>query len=226
MASAAILASLCGRSPYAHGWKAAAKIGARTRCIAVCTTRAATGALPRGRVPPVGCGISPRRTGGHREGSVRRGSCTLLRLSPACPPTTIASIDGPSTPGAPWLAWPCCQASQRTSFGLGIEGPLQLPHGMGGVGSHPARTPSSTALHSVPAAGALPAGWVLLSQTLERYYAPRGLLPRPPGTSVALIPRRGRRPPASEAISQPGVIRLSPPALANTPGRADGSAVH
>src|SRR6516162_4521047 len=115
MASAAILASLCGRSPYAHGWKAAAKIGARTRCIAVCTTRAATGALPRGRVPPVGCGISPRRTGGHREGSVRRGSCTLLRLSPACPPTTIASIDGPSTPGAPWLAWPCCQASQRTS---------------------------------------------------------------------------------------------------------------
>ena len=194
MASAAILASLCGRSPYAHGWKAAAKIGARTRCIAVCTTRAATGALPRGRVPPVGCGISPRRTGGHREGSVRRGSCTLLRLSPACPPTTIASIDGPSTPGAPWLAWPCCQASQRTSFGLGIEGPLQLPNCVRCVRSHPAISTSSTALNSVTDAGSLPSGWVVRSQTLKRYYAPRGLLPRPPWTSVALTPRRCRRP--------------------------------
>jgi len=40
-----------------------------------------------------------------------------------------------------------------------------------------------------------------------------------------LIPRRCRRPPASEEISRPGVIRLSQRAIANTPVLEDGSSV-
>ena len=110
-------------------------------------------------------------------------------------------------------------------LGLGIEGSLQLPNCMRCVRSHRAITTSSTALNSVTEAGSLPSGWVVLSQTLERYYAPRGLLPRPTWTSVALIPRRCRRPPASEEISRPRVIRLSQRALANTPVLEDGSSV-
>src|SRR5918912_3829064 len=93
------------------------------------------------------------------------------------------------------------------------------------VRSHTAITTSSTALNSVTEAGFLPSGWVVLSQTLQRYYEPRGLLPRPPWTSVTLILRRCRRPPASEEISRPGVIRLSQRAIANTPVLEDGSPV-
>jgi hypothetical protein len=93
------------------------------------------------------------------------------------------------------------------------------------VRSHRASTTSSTALHSVTDAGSLPSGWVVLSQTLERYYEPRGLLPRPTWTSLTLIPRRCRRPPASEEISRTGGIRLSQRAIVTPPVRADGSSV-
>jgi len=100
-----------------------------------------------------------------------------------------------------------------------------LPNRFCCVGSHTAITTSSTALNSVPEAGSLPSGWVVLSQPFERYYEPRGLLPRPTRTSVALIPRCCQWPPASEEISRPGVIRLSQRAIANTPVLEDGSLV-
>src|SRR5262249_61626950 len=109
--------------------------------------------------------------------------------------------------------------------GLGTEGPLKLPNCLRFVGSHTPITTSSTALNSVTEAGSLPSGWVVLSQTLKRYYEPRGLLLRPPWTSVALIPRRCQRPPASKEISRPWSIRLSQRAIANTPVLDDGSLV-
>src|SRR5262252_8970128 len=87
--------------------------------------------------------------------------------------------------------------------------------GAGGGGEN--LLPTCVLCHVSRCTGSLPSGWVVLSQTLERYYEPRGLLPRPTWTSVALIPRRCRRPPASEEISRPGVIRLSQRAIANTP---------
>jgi hypothetical protein len=109
--------------------------------------------------------------------------------------------------------------------GLGLAGPLPLPPCLGGVGSPTASTTASTALHAVTDAGTLPAGGVRLSQPLARDDDPRGLRPRPPWPSVALLPRRCRQPPASEALARPGGRRRSPRASATPPVRADGAAV-
>ena len=182
-------------------------------------------------VAPVGIGRSPWSC-----------SCTLLIISPflstyyyrlnrlsidaRCPVVGLDLL--PSLPEdilTPDLVVERITLHLLCLLGLGIEGSLQLPNCMRCVRSHRAITTSSTALNSVTEAGSLPSGWVVLSQTLERYYAPRGLLPRPPWTSVALIPRRCQRPPASEEISRPGVIRLSQRAIANTPVLEDGSSV-
>ena len=122
------------------------------------------------------------------------GVLALLVFSPLLLQLLIAPLVVLPPPGAPLLVLCCCQGSSKSTptpnlsergktltplclLGLGIEGSLQLPNCMRCVRSHRAITTSSAALNSVTEAGSLPSGWVVLSQTLERYYAPRGLLP-------------------------------------------------
>src|SRR4029453_13006422 len=62
-ASAACLASRFGLEPEEPSCKSASQSGARTSCLAVCTTRSFSVAIPRGLGPPFGCGLSTTRPG-------------------------------------------------------------------------------------------------------------------------------------------------------------------
>jgi hypothetical protein len=90
-----------GREPAAQSWQAAAHLGSSPTGIAVCPTRAATTAIPRGRVSPWGGGLSPRRTGWQRYVLARSGAARRPLLAAAWPWATLSSIVTPSPPGAP-----------------------------------------------------------------------------------------------------------------------------
>ena len=109
-----------GRNPKLTGEKSASKTGSKTIFAAAMITRSRIVGMPSGRDCPglPGLGMCTRRNGWGRYEPACSSAASPSRnaRTPSTPPSLMASIETPSTPGAPPLVATPTHASHRMSL--------------------------------------------------------------------------------------------------------------
>ena len=103
-----------GLNPKLDSENAGSKIGDRIWAMACWISRSRTVGMPSGRVPPFALGISTRLTGEGWYLPVKSACRIWVHRGLVC--SGNCSMETPSTPGAPWLAFTRFQASAMFSL--------------------------------------------------------------------------------------------------------------